>query len=242
MATLVAKATKLDDCALCHKSGKIGSTTYGSCDYCHKIYKTDGFSATLNPYGKAYNDAGRTVDALKSIENLNSDGSDKIFDGSGNEIPNKDKSTNIEEIQALTFPGDARDYPGLIPAPAIGMNLERILKLPGYSEFLLLNASNSQDFYARYTGVKMKDLLKYAGIRKEATQITVYSPDGFSQTFPIDVSDPQTDPSKVQYDVMGPYPYGTYYGGLDFVDYGIIPGCLENGSHSRINFICSLHI
>jgi hypothetical protein len=28
---------------------------------------------------------------------------------------------------------------------------------------------------------------------------------------------------------MGPYPYGTYYEGLDFVDYGIIPGCLENG-------------
>ena len=28
---------------------------------------------------------------------------------------------------------------------------------------------------------------------------------------------------------MGPYPYGTYYGGLDFVDYGIIPGCIDNG-------------
>jgi hypothetical protein len=28
---------------------------------------------------------------------------------------------------------------------------------------------------------------------------------------------------------VGPYPYGTYYGGLDFVDYGIIPRCLDNG-------------
>jgi hypothetical protein len=28
---------------------------------------------------------------------------------------------------------------------------------------------------------------------------------------------------------MGPYPYGTYYGGLDFVDYSFIPGCFDNG-------------
>jgi hypothetical protein len=48
--------------------------------------------------------------------------------------------------------------------------------------------------------------------------------------FPIDVPDPQTDPSTVQYDVMGPYPYGTYYGGFDFVDYSVIPGCIENGN------------
>ena len=127
------------------------------------------------------------------------------------------------------FPGDARDYPGLVPAPAIGMNLERLLELPGHSQFLLLNASNSRDFYARYRGVKILDLLKHAGISKNATQITVFSPDGFSMAFPIDVPDPQTDPSTVQYDVMGPYPNGTYYGGLDFVDYSIIPGCVENG-------------
>jgi hypothetical protein len=75
----------------------------------------------------------------------------------------------------------------------------------------------------------MIDLLKYAGISKNATQITVFSPDGYSMVFPIDVPDPQTDPSKIQYDVVGPYPYGTYYGGLDFVDYGIIPGCIEDG-------------
>jgi len=213
-----AKSTKLDDCALCHKSGKIGSKTYGSCDYCHQIYKTQephgNILDTLNSFGLAYNSAGRNQAALKAIEGSDSDG---------------DKSTNIEEIKALTFPGDARDYPGLVPAPAIGMNLERILKLPGYSELLLLNASNSRDFYARYRGVKILDLLKHAGVSKNATQITVFSPDGFSQVFPIDAPDPQTDPSKIQYDVMGPYPYGTYYGGLDFVDYSIIPGCLENG-------------
>ena len=69
-----AKATKLDDCALCHKSGKIGSKTYGSCDYCHQIYKTQephgNILATLNSYGQAYKDAGRNQDALKAIESL----------------------------------------------------------------------------------------------------------------------------------------------------------------------------
>ena len=33
-----ARSTKLDDCSLCHPGGKIGSKTYGSCDYCHQTY------------------------------------------------------------------------------------------------------------------------------------------------------------------------------------------------------------
>ena len=210
-----AKSTKLDDCALCHKSGKIGSKSYGSCDYCHQVYKTQephgDILATLNPYGEAYRSAGYSPGA---IEELNSDG---------------DEFTNIEEIQALTFPGNENDYPGLVSAPAIGMNMERLLMLPSHSQFLLLNASNSRDFYARYRGVKILDLLKHAGISREATQITVFSPDGFSMVFPIDISDPQTDPATVQYDVKGPYPYGTFYGGLDFVDYGIIPLHIQDG-------------
>jgi len=73
-----AKSTKLDDCALCHKSGKIGSKTYGSCDYCHQIYKTQephgDILLTLNSYGTAYRDAGATPEAIKAIEALNSDG------------------------------------------------------------------------------------------------------------------------------------------------------------------------
>ncbi len=207
-----AKSTKLDDCALCHQGSSNGKT--GSCDYCHQVYKTQephppqSILLTLNPYGSAYYNAGRSQDALRGMEKLDSDG---------------DKFSNLAEIQALTFPGDPKDYPGLIAAPAVGLNLERILMLPGYSEFLLLNASNSRDFYARYRGIKIMDLLKYAGISKKATQITVYSPDGFSQTFPIKAS------SNTQYDVMGPYPYGYYYGGLDFVDYSFIPRCLDNG-------------
>jgi hypothetical protein len=140
-----------------------------------------------------------------------------------------DGYVNSVEIQALTFPGDVKDHPGLVPAPAVGMNLERLLKLPDYSEFLLLNTSKETDFYARYRGVKIMDLLKYAGVSKNALGITVFSPDGYSKSFPIDVADPQDPKYGIQYDVMGPYPYGTYYGGLDFVDYGVIPRCIEDG-------------
>lgn len=206
-----AKSTKLDDCVLCHKGGTIGNNTYGSCDYCHQTYGLQAphgnILLTLNPYGLAYNNAGRSQQALTTIEGLDSDG---------------DGYTNIVEIKAITFPGDPKDHPGLTPAPAIVMNQERILQLPDYSEFLLLNASKDTDWYARYGGVKIIDLLRYAGARRDATGITVFAPDGFSKYFP--------NSSSTQYDVMGPYPYGTYYGGLDFVNYSFIPSHLLQGN------------
>ena len=93
-------------------------------------------------------------------------------------------------------PSPFRETPAIIPAWFLlqrsGLNLERLLKLPDYSEFLFLNASKSQDFYARYRGVRVMDLLKYAGVSKNATQITVFAPDGYSMVFPIDAPDPQT--------------------------------------------------
>jgi hypothetical protein len=207
-----AKSTKLDDCSLCHPGSPNG--TSGSCDYCHKTYglTPPHGNVPLNQYGQAYKDAGRSQEALRNIENLNSD-------ASGN-----DTYTNIQEITALTFPGDPNDYPGLISAPVIGLNLERILRLPDYSEFLLLNAKKDTDWYARYRGVKIMDLLRYAGVSKEATHITVFAPDGFSQRFPINAP---ADPTDLPYNVIGPYPYGTYYGGLDFVNYSFIPNHLD---------------
>lgn len=88
-----AKSTKLDDCALCHPGGKIGSKTYGSCDYCHNYYglTTPHVNAVpLNNYGQAYYDAGRSQEALKNIEVVDSDG---------------DTFKNGDEIRALFFPG-----------------------------------------------------------------------------------------------------------------------------------------
>jgi hypothetical protein len=214
------KSTKLDDCSVCHPGGNItqgGKTSYyGSCDYCHISYglQPPHGQIPLNGYGQAYKLAGRNQQALLSIEKLDSDG---------------DSYSNLAEIQALFFPGDPKDHPGLTPAPVIVMNQERILKLPDHSEFLFANASKSTDEYVRYRGVTIKDLLRYAGIRRDATQITVFAPDGFSKTFPINAPDPQTDPTKIQYDVMGPYPHGYYYGGLDFVNYSYDPGYLYDG-------------
>jgi hypothetical protein len=208
-----ATSTKLDDCSLCHPGGSITqgtkTTHYGSCDYCHNTYllQPPHGPVPLNGYGQDYLNAGRDQNALKEIENLDSDG---------------DGYTNIQEIDALTFPGDKNDYPGLIPAPTVLLTQDQIEKLPKYKEFLLMNASKDQDWYAEYAGVKIKDLLKNVKFLPAATQITVFAPDGFSKTFPIDAPDPQT-PSSIQYDVMGPYPKGTYYAGLNFVTYPVHP-------------------
>ena len=136
--------------------------------------------------------AGRSQDALTKIETLDSDG---------------DGYSNIEEIDALTSPGNKSDYPGLIPAPTLLLTEDLIRKLPRYREFLLMNATKDQDWYAQYVGVRIIDLLNFVEIQPGATQITVFAPDGFSKTFPIDVPDPQTPPN-IQYDVMGPYPKG----------------------------------
>jgi len=206
-----AKGTKLDDCALCHPGGTSGGRTYGSCDYCHLTYGLNPphGSVPLNSYGQAYKGAGSSTEALKSIEPSDSDG---------------DKFNNGDEIRALFYPGDSLDYPGLIPSHTVLMTQERILTLPSHSQYLLGNTTNQRDQYARYRGVRIIDLLKHVHIRPEATGITVFAPDGFNKTFPLDVPDPQTDPTKLSYDVLGPYPKGFYYGGLDFVDYAYDPG------------------
>ena len=55
----------------------------------------------LNPYGAAYKAQGRFLtSSLKAIEALDSDG---------------DKFTNLQEIMALTFPGDSTDHPPVLP-------------------------------------------------------------------------------------------------------------------------------
>ncbi len=210
-----ATPTKLNDCCLCHKGGNITrngkASYYGSCDYCHQVYGIQAphgdITSTLNPYGMDYRSAGRDQAALLSIERKDSDG---------------DGSDNITEIKAITFPGDPNDRPGLMAAPAVLMDHERLLRLPGYSEFLLMNAPKGTDSYATYRGVKLIDLLKHVGAGPKATGITVFSPDGYSRFFPIH------DPTR--YDVVGPYPHGTYYAGLDFVSYAFLPANLLKGN------------
>ncbi len=64
-----------------------------SCNLCHSAVPQ------RNPYGTAFGNAGRT---FPPIEPLDSDG---------------DGATNLEEILALTFPGDPGDAPPPLPSP-----------------------------------------------------------------------------------------------------------------------------
>ena len=86
------------DYTLAHNTypGMVG-TRIDSCSFCHSSVPS------LNPYGQAYKNGGRNLaSSLTNIESLDSDG---------------DGFTNIQEIKALTFPGDATDHPTALPSP-----------------------------------------------------------------------------------------------------------------------------
>lgn len=84
-----AKSTDLDTAV--GKYPSISGTRLESCNLCH----SPG-SYSLNAYGSAYKTNGRNTAAFGLIENQDSDG---------------DGITNVAEILALTFPGDAADKP-----------------------------------------------------------------------------------------------------------------------------------
>lgn len=65
-----------------------GDTRLNTCDLCH----SGSNGGSLNPYGRAYSNTM----SFTGIEGQDSDG---------------DGFTNLEEINALTFPGDPTDYP-----------------------------------------------------------------------------------------------------------------------------------
>ena len=195
--------TKLDNCALCHSGGSVTSgtktTTYGSCQWCHLKY---GYTAphgditlTLNSYGKDYLAKGRSAAALKAIEALDSDG---------------DKFSNIVEINATRFPGDASDDPTKVVAPFRIYTKAQLQAMPQHKQFMLMNTTKSGDYYVEYSGVIMQDLLKKAGMATTATKITVYAPDGFAQGHPLEDSITNTGSSYAPF-VNGAYPVATYF-------------------------------
>ena len=75
----------------------IVNTRLDTCDLCHT-----GTNYAVNSYGRDYNQNRRN---FKAIEGLDSDG---------------DGFTNLVEIQALTFPGRADDFPAVTPTPTGG--------------------------------------------------------------------------------------------------------------------------
>ncbi len=193
-----AEGTKLDSCALCHCGGEYEKSsnewvTVGSCQWCHLTYGYDGsgdIRETMNPYGADYNAAGRKVAAFGPIEGRDSDG---------------DGYTNRQEINALSYPGDATDDPAKIPAPSVTYTLSEIEALPRHTQFMLMNTTRSGDWYGEYQGVPMLDLLRDAGMIEETTNaITVFSPDGFFYTYEL-------KPGGEYYYVDGTYPQAQYY-------------------------------
>lgn len=191
--------TKLDQCTLCHSGGSYegskGTVTLGSCQWCHYSYGYDGLAGgsiadTLNPYGMAYFLNGQDADAVSAIEGLDSD---------------EDGYTNITEINANRYPGDATDDPSKITAPFRVYTRAQLEAMSQHTQFLLMNTSRSGDFYAEYTGVPMKDLLDDAGILDSATGILVYAPDGWSQYHPLEY-----DEDIEMYHVYGTMPGEDY--------------------------------
>lgn len=193
------KDTKLDSCALCHSGGSYEKkpgvyVPMGSCQWCHYKY---GYNAigniteTLNAYGKDYWVAGRNADAVKAIENKDSDA---------------DGFSNLDEILSLRYPGDASDDPDKIVAPFRIYSREDLSQLTRHTQFMMMNTSRSGDFYAEYAGVPLEILLEDAGILDSATGITVYAPDGWSNYHPLDPADEYS-----LYHIRGTYPQAQYY-------------------------------
>jgi hypothetical protein len=194
--------TKLDSCTLCHSGGSYTSgqpsktTTLGSCQWCHYVtnYGADLSEATLlktlNSYGLDYKKNGRDAGALQAISGFDSDG---------------DLFTNQVEIAALTYPGDANDDPTKVPAPSRVISLKELEDMPLHTQFLLMNASKSDDSYTKYSGVALENLIE-AIMLDSAMDITVYSPDGFATYHPFS---PSSNPNS--YHVFGIYPPGTFY-------------------------------
>ena len=192
------KNTKLDSCALCHAGGQYKNasnttTSLGSCQWCHYKYGYDGsgnIKDTLNSYGNDYLINGRNADSISAIASKDSDG---------------DGYNNKAEIDAIRFPGNKEDDLVKKIAPFRVYTRTQLESLPQHTQFLLMNASKSEDFYAEYKGVALETLLKDAGILSSATGIRIYSPDGWSQYHPL-----YADPDPSLYHVFGDYPAALY--------------------------------
>jgi len=193
------EGTKLDSCALCHSGGQYEKkkdvwVQLGSCQWCHYSYGYDqsgDIADTLNGYGQAYSQLGRTAETLSAIDAEDSDG---------------DGFANGAEIAALRYPGDANDDPTKVPAPYRVLTLDELQAMPAHSQLMLMNTHKSGDSYAKYTGVSMAYLLDDSHILPSATGITVFAPDGWAQYHPLE---PDSDP--LMYHVYGVYPTAQYY-------------------------------
>ena len=105
----------------------------------------------------------------------------------------------------MRAPHDPADDPTKVPAPYRIFTREQLLQMPQQSQFLLMNASKSDDFYAQYGGVTLENLLDDL-LLGSATGTVVYAPDGFSQSHPL-----YPDAAAGLYHIFGDYPAAAYY-------------------------------
>ncbi|MFA6450418.1 MAG: GEGP motif-containing diheme protein [bacterium] len=177
-----AKGTSLDSCALCHRDGNVpdpdkpGKTKYiNACDYCHVVswQGKKPYKESLNKFGLAYLAAGRNAAAFKKIATKDSDG---------------DKFTNAAEIAKGAMPGDANSNPNLKAAPSVSFTLEQLKKIANVEQTIFMSSTKSKsgDTYNDYGGVRLIDVLKKAGMSKNADSVDVISVDGYTKTFKID--------------------------------------------------------
>lgn len=210
--------TRLDDCQTCHE-GRIedGRLAGSACDHCHELLLHGAghhANETLNEFGRDYLAAGRSIAALESVRERDSDG---------------DGFTNDEELSAGRYPGSKLSRPGQASSRRVTVTLLELADLPSHTQFLLVNGTQQPfDDYVTYRGVRVADLLDALGISLwGATGITVFAPDGYAKSLPIDF-------------VGRPFPQPIFYGDLDtgtrgpdcgFVRYpGTMPEGVASGS------------
>jgi hypothetical protein len=201
------RASRLDDCQTCHKGGVFTAASGGKsttevknpCDYCHLVqhpsrdYKEAqprSFAETLNGFGADYKKHGRSDAALQAIRGMDSDA---------------DGFANGAEIDALKYPGDPLSKPGQHAPPMKTLSAEQLRSMPHASELILANLARHRDYYATYSGVKLRDLLAAVGVNPSdpAIQgITVVAPDGYLKDFPAEK-------------VNKAYPPQLFFSGLD---------------------------
>ena len=176
------KGGPADSCATCHTGGRAKRVSPGEgmrdenhCDYCHAVFVRDkkDVRETLNRFGRAYLDAGRTPAAIAALAAKDSDD-----DGASNEA----------ELRAGTNPGVASSAPSLRLAPSRTLNLTALKSLvPAVSQAVFLNSTKSRsgDAYSDFRGLVLADVLQAVGLLDSADSVDLLSADGYERTFTL---------------------------------------------------------
>ncbi len=101
-------------------------STVNACDYCHYLLaEGEPWSASLNPFGRAYSNSGQDQGAFGRIEGKDSD---------------SDGFSNLKEIRTGCFPGRKASNPDKPVAPHVELTLSELRSLKSHQQFLLLNS------------------------------------------------------------------------------------------------------